>query len=1313
MRTKNKSLLELQFLTVPLICEPLSGQPISYAVERYPHLSNLELADPVNHSSDNMEINVLIGSDQYWQVVTGNILRGVSGPTAIKTRFGWVLSGPAEGTVNDSTTINLVQSSHVLHLNVSSNQCNDTNLDSVLKRSWDLESLGIVSDEPSVYEKFMEGIIFNNMRYEVRLPWKDEHTILPDNYELSETRLRGLLRRLKQDPQVLKEYDTVIREQINNGIVEVVEEPWNSEIGRTHYIPHHPIIRRDKSTTKLRIVYDASARSGGPSLNDCLYTGPNFGQSILEILLRFRIHSIALIGDIEKAFLMVSVAAQDRDVLRFLWIQDITKDLPRVVVLRFTRVMFGVSASPFLLNATLKHHIEKYRKEDPSFVDTFTRSLYVDDITYGANDDVEAYKLYSKSKYRLATGGFNLRKFVSSSAALQARIDHEEQQFCSQSTVKSLIMEEDQSYTKAILGDTSMHTLTHKVLGIPWEPASDNLLVDISHVSRLAKEVHPTKRNVVSVAAGIYDPLGIISPTTVQLKMFAQKLCKAKIGWDDALTGVLLSSWESLVNNLQQVKALQIPRFYLFGVDRSSIQYGLHGFSDASVGAYAAVVYLKIRTPQETVVRFIASKTRVAPVHSETIPRLELLAALLLARLISTISKALSPEMFLEPPTCYSDSQVALCWIKGQKHEWKQFVQNRVISIRELVPTEQWRYCPGTTNPADIPSRGMRLEELMKSPLWLNGPAWLVEGLENGVLETTMSQECLVEMKNTTASEDETTTLILFVPKLDMVFHCENYSSLTWLLRVTAYVWKFVEVLKAKVKKSGDVSTHLSTEDIARAELYWAKLSQDMLKQDPKFGTWKLQFGLYMDSVGLWRCGGRLTNSDLAESARHPALLHHNHHFTTLVLRDCHKRIMHGGVKETLTEFRSHYWIIKGRAVVKRLLHSCTVCRRFSGKMYCAPPVPPLPEFRVQESVPFSTSGVDFAGPLYLKGVETKVWIALFSCCVTRAVHLELVPDMTTDSFIRCLRRFIARRGVPKKMISDNGKTFKAASKVISAVLQDPGVKCWVAGMHVTWSFNLEKAPWWGGFFERMVRSMKACLKKVIGKMKLSYDELSTVLTEVEATLNSRPLTYVSLEDLDEPLTPSHLLVGHRLKNLPDHSICHDDPEYVPQSSAPVLSKRMKHLSQVLDHFWKRWRREYLAELRDAHQFQTRSNGTHHISVGDVVLIHDDDHPRTFWKLGKVEELISGSDDAIRGALVRIRAGNSHAFVKRPVQRLYPVEVSDVKDTDTTEGTEHHQLPVSNQATAEQEARIRPQRAAAMQAKQKLESWARDLNNSI
>ena len=155
-------------------------------------------------------------------------------------------------------------------------------------------------------------------------------------------------------------------------------------MGITHYLPHHAVIKEDKQTSKLRIVYDASARSNGPSLNDCLYAGPTFGQNIMDILLRFRIHRVAVISDIEKAFLMVSVSEEDRDALRFLWIHDINAQLPRLVIMRFARVVFGVSASPFLLNATIRRHVEKYRDEDPLFVDKFNRSIYVDDLIFGA-----------------------------------------------------------------------------------------------------------------------------------------------------------------------------------------------------------------------------------------------------------------------------------------------------------------------------------------------------------------------------------------------------------------------------------------------------------------------------------------------------------------------------------------------------------------------------------------------------------------------------------------------------------------------------------------------------------------------------------------------------------------------------------------------------------------------------------------------------------------------------------------------------------------------------------------------------------------
>jgi hypothetical protein len=230
-----------------------------------------------------------------------------------------------------------------------------------------------------LYDEISSSTTFEDGRYKVSLPWKEFHGPLPHNYHLSLRRLKSLLRRLKQTPNLLKEYDSIIRDQMESGIVESVAEP-NLTPNQVHYLPHHAVVRSDKSTTKLRIVYDASARSDGPSLNDCLHKGPKFNQLILDILLRFRAHRIALTADVEKAFLMVSIAEGDRDVLRFLWVKNIETEPPEVCVLRFTRVVFGVSASPFLLNATIKCHLEHHQNTHPDLVKRLVESTYVDDI---------------------------------------------------------------------------------------------------------------------------------------------------------------------------------------------------------------------------------------------------------------------------------------------------------------------------------------------------------------------------------------------------------------------------------------------------------------------------------------------------------------------------------------------------------------------------------------------------------------------------------------------------------------------------------------------------------------------------------------------------------------------------------------------------------------------------------------------------------------------------------------------------------------------------------------------------------------------
>ena len=289
-----------------------------------------------------------------------------------------------------------------------------------------------------------------------------------------------------------------------------------------------------------------------------------------------------------------------------------------------------------------------------------------------------------------------------------------------------------------------------------------------------------------------------------------------------------------------------------------------------------------------------------------------------------------------------------------------------------------------------------------------------------------------------------------------------------------------------------------------------------------------------------------------------------------MIVRDAHERVSHNGVKETLTEVRAKFWIVTGRSFVRSIIHHCVLCRRFEGAAYHAPPPPPLPEFRVKEEPPFTFTGVDFAGPLYIHSfgltASNKVWICLFTCCVTRAIHLDIVTDLSTETFLRCLKRFAARRGMPRKFVSDNGKTCKAAAKFIKAVFKDDMVLEHLSGLGVEWKFNLEKAPWWGGVFERLVKSTKRCLRKMVGQAKLSLDELQTAVVEIESIVNSRPLSYLTSGDMEEPLTPSHLLIGRRVLNLPDnlgYIVEAGDEEFVIDASQ--LDRRVKHLSNTLN----------------------------------------------------------------------------------------------------------------------------------------------------
>ena len=534
-----------------------------------------------------------------------------------------------------------------------------------------------------------------------------------------------------------------------------------------------------------------------------------------------------------------------------------------------------------------------------------------------------------------------------------------------------------------------------------------------------------------------------------------------------------------------------------------------------------------------------------------------------------------------------------------------------------------------------------------------------------------MPEECIVELKTGVA---RSLTLVNTVSKcvVSELIDCKRFSALSRVLRVTAQVLRAVEKFKNWKNHQGNTHSTVTLAQMTEAGLLWVKDAQQSMSQKSDFESHKRQFNLFKDEKGVWRCEGRLSNAGVPYAVKNPILLPRSHPLTTLIVREAHACVFHNGIKETLTEIRRKYWIPRVRSLTRQIIHCCVLCRRLEGMSFKPPPPPPpLPTFRVKEDPAFTYTGVDFAGPLYVHGYENftqKVWICLFTCYVTRAVHLDVVPNQSTETFIRWLKRFSARRGLLTKFISDNGKTFKAAAKYLKTVFKDGEVKEYLTGLGTDWIFNVERAPWWGGAFERMVKSTKRCLRKLIGRAQFSLDELVTVLAEIESVINSRPLTYVSAGDMEEPLTPSHLIVGRRILNLPDH-LSHlddlEDEEFSPDST--LLTRRMKHLGNTLNHFWNRWRSEYLNELREAHSYTARrqTNARHSVvSVGDVVIVHDEHLPRGLWKLGKIKTVMKGRDGQIRGATVKMaNKDGREVLLSRPIQLLYPLEVRSQEPT--------------------------------------------------
>lgn len=1201
------------------------------------------LADP--NIQSNTPISLLIGGDYYYDLVHPGYERQGS-LILLPTICGFALSGTHKNK-EENTQVEVIS---VLKVAVSSleEKLDDSNYKTPkedLNKLWELDHIGILPNEitqetKDTMEQFEQSITYNTQtnQYSVCLPWKNNKSQLPSNFNLALGRLRSLQHAFIKNPDYYQQYSKVIAEQVDRNFIERVDP--RDDPPDVHYLPHHGV-KKDSLTTPIRVVYDCSAKQApcALSLNDCLVTGPSLVPDLAHVLLRFRHQRYAFISDIEKAFLMVGLNEADRNYTRFFWPKDPLNINSPFDIYRFKVVLFGSTCSQYLLNATIAHHLSNIQEQEN--ITNIKKGLYIDNLQGTSNKEEDLLEQYWEIQRIFNKAHLYLRGWVTNSPKLQEQLKVDE------------VMCRETAQTK--------------VLGLIWNPSSDTLTFKFSD----SKDPEITKRSCLSMVSKLFDPLGLLTPVVIKSRIFLQGLWKLKISWDQMLSDELCQEWNLLEQELKLISNTKVPRAVTI-----HNKADLHIFSDASSKAYGACAYLC----SEGQAILIMGKAKVAPLKDLTIPKLELTAVLLASRLNKFLHEAYKNTIDINNTYLWCDSQITLYWLQSEK-PLPIYVANRVREINNLIPGVEINYVTTRDNPADLLTRGINAAELDKNALWWQGPPWVPH------------QHKWPKLKLTPPMEVSTLTNTVTPPT--KIIEWEKYSSYDKCLRIVAWICRYKSNLYKRIKGLAiNTDSVLNAREIKTAELEINKLVQregfskeyTLLTKKADRSSYTdimLNLGLYLEN-NLIRCGGRIhTTKLLPEATKHPILLPSRHHLTKLLIHKCHETNHHYGVNSTVAYLRQKWWVPKIRQSVKGVLRNCNLCKKYQGNPYSPSDVPPLPDFRTNIYEPFTITGVDFTGALKVKGENssvTKAYIVLFTCATTRAIHLDLVSDLTSQNFLNALKRFTSRQGLPQVILSDNATTFVNTASYLEDLKGDPHLNNHLASINCEWKFIPARAPWFGAIWERLIGILKTGLKKILGRALVTFDELHTILIELEATINDRPLTYVN-SDLNEfdVLTPSQLLRGRRLKAFPHEQSVDEitDPSYNTSSS---LRERVNYINKLLKDLWKRWTSDYLLSLRESHKCLLAKENKSWPRVGDIVLIHDDG-PRSKWKLGKITGLHMGRDGIIRVADLKTPSGST----TRPVVRLYPLEQS-LEDESTSiatnpQGHVCHQRPLRKAAT--------------------------------
>ena len=1217
IRPRNTDQPEL--LTEALVVRQITCDLPNFTIpnEMWEPYTKFELADP--KFWEQRPVDGLLGCDVFSDIFTGRIVSlDNEGPRLFDSIYGHLVLGKVPA--NDVDRISTLQCPTNLY------SANQPDLRDELQRFWELEEISkpmkILSIDDELAEQHFVNTHYRTSsgRYVVYLPFKQPEPNFGPSYRQSLRRLLNLEDKFRKNPDLSQQYHDFMKEYEDLGHMTTTSTPSK------YVIPHHAVSKTDRDILKLRVVFDGSAQTTIGSLNDLLHTGPKLQKDIREILMCFRIHPVVFVADCVKMFRQILVDPSHRVYQHVLW-RKTPSD--KVETYELNTITYGLSCSPYLALRVMQQLKADHGHEFPLAADVLCRDMFVDDFPTGASTVEEALELQSQLIRLLAKGGFSLSKWASNR--------HE-------------LLEAVSSQSANVPVDISAKEPSNiKVLGLQWDPQTDCFSYKIQ-----VPAIVNTKRSIASNVAKIYDPLGFLSPVVISAKAFLQELWKEELGWDDPIPESTRTKWAEFVNGLSSLSAIKIPRFIYTA---QPFQYQIIGFSDASELAYSATIYIRVLVDNRIRTCLLLGRSKLAPIKKLTVPRLELCGAHLLALSMTAIEKFTErlPKPSL-PPIFFTDSTIVLGRLNTPTYKLKTYVANRITEILDVTSIQSWRHVKSEENPSDCSSRGIRHSDLISHSLWWNGPSWLTQPISCWPSHPYDVEHELPEVK--IVNNDPTSLALLTSNPINKLDWMKVFSSYTRLLHFVATIRRFIFNHRHRDQpKFGppDVTELESAEfSIIKAiqlqyfcegkESNLSKILQRFDKLSP-----------FIDQHGLIRVGGRLTHSDLKPHQKFPVLLPHHAHFTNIVVDFIHQSYYHPGpnLLQALTQLR--YWVPSLRKLVKRRIFLCLRCfKAKADTIDTSPKMGDLPRFRITPGRTFQHTGTDFMGPLEIreslkrKASVSKVWVCLFVCMRTKALHIEAVTGLSTEAFLACLSRFISRRGLPEEIFSDCGTNYRGAARQLQEFyqwfLKDEHQNKFLQFCtlrSIKWNFNPPHAPHFGGIWEAGVKSIKSHLQHVSGNAKLTFEELQTFLYQIEAILNSRPLCPLSSSpDEIGYLSPGHFLIGGPLVATPEPTLLD-----VPLNRL----SRWQVVKQMTEHLWRRWSREYLTTLQQRAKWVKNKKD---LAEGDLVLLRFKTTPPLSWPVGKVVSTHPGADGTIR--VVTVRTHNNSVF-QRPVVDVVPL----------------------------------------------------------